>query len=71
MRSLSQVVKGRSEPIIQAVRGQELIAEDTEEPRFAEKRSFSVLGEPRLLGVLGDKPFFGFRRIHRKTGRQQ
>jgi len=32
-----------------------LIAEDAEEPRFAEKRPFSVLGEPRLLGVLGDK----------------
>jgi len=32
-----------------------LIAEVAEEPRFAEKRSFSVLGEPRLLGNLGDK----------------
>jgi len=31
------VVKGRFEPIIQTVRGQELIAEDAEELRFAEK----------------------------------
>jgi len=36
LRRLSRVVKGRFEPIIQAVLGQEIIAEDTEEPRFAE-----------------------------------
>jgi len=30
------VIKGRFEPIIQAVQGQELIAEVAEEPRFAE-----------------------------------
>ena len=61
------MVKGRLHPVIQAVHGKEHIAEEAEEPRFAEKEIFF---SSRFLGVLGDRPFLAFRRIHRKTGWQ-
>jgi hypothetical protein len=44
-------------PVLHAVRGKEPIAEDAEEPRIAEEKVLFVLGDPRLLGALGDRLF--------------
>jgi hypothetical protein len=64
--SLGQVGEGRSNPVIHAIRGEELIAEDAEEPRFAEELMCFVLGKPRLLCVLGDK-LFGTNCVYDRT----